>query len=136
MTTATWSDALVTGIADIDRYHQHLFAVVEELRFASQGGTQRALTGDLLERLLAGTMEHFAEEEAEMATAGYPDLEIHHAAHEAFSDEVARLFQAAVNGELVATPTVLAMAKRLVDHVLTHDRLLAAYLRPRQAATA
>lgn len=136
MTTPAWSDTLTTGIADIDRYHQHLFAVFEELRYAVQGGTQRAMTGDLMERLLSGTMEHFTQEEAEMVAAGYPKIDEHHNAHEAFSDEVVALLQASVSGELVSAPRVMTLAKGLVDHVLTHDLQMAAYLRRQNPARA
>jgi hemerythrin-like metal-binding protein len=128
MTSPAWSDALATGIPDIDRYHRHLFEVFEELRFAAQGGTQRAMTGNLMDRLLSGTMEHFAQEEAEMVATGYPHLEHHHAAHESFSDEVVALLQASVSGTTIAAPVVIALAHRLVDHVMTHDQQLAAYL--------
>jgi hemerythrin len=129
MTTPAFTDALRTGIPGIDAYHERLFHLVDGLCLASQDGAERALLGDFIDRLLAQTLAHFAEEEAEMRASAYPDLERHRQAHHAFADEVATILRDANDGRMIVLPEALDLARRLIGHVMVHDQPLAAHLR-------
>ena len=81
-----WSDAYATGIDQLDRHHQMLFAMSEDFRVAlDEGGGERSY-GSMLESLANYARGHFGIEEACMARYHCPVAEANSGAHARFME--------------------------------------------------
>lgn len=90
MTPIQWTPALAIGVPEIDAQHQELFRRADELIVALRGGDRSAVS-PVVRFLAEYAKEHFASEERFMQEIGYPGLEAHRMAHEAFRDQLAEL---------------------------------------------
>jgi hemerythrin len=76
-----WTDDLSVGDKNIDKDHQELFELVNDLTKARMS---HDYINAILERLKRYTIEHFSHEEVYMRKYNYPDLEAHLKEHAAF----------------------------------------------------
>ena len=130
------TDALLTGVADIDNQHRMLF------RLANQVVDPATLAGGPLVFMqllafLGGYVEyHFAGEELAMRQAAYPGLEKHVLWHGLFCAEVEDIAlqaqQSGVSEQLVRRVSD-AVQSWLTDHICVTDRQLADFLVDRAA---
>lgn len=90
MSLIQWSPALAVGVPEIDAQHQELFRRAERLVTALRAG-DRGEVASLVRYLTDYVHLHFSAEERFMHEIGYPGLEAHHAAHEAFREDLARM---------------------------------------------
>ncbi len=89
-TSLQWSPALAVGVPEIDAQHQELFRRAERLIGALRAGDRREVE-PLVRYLSDYVVEHFAAEERYMREIGYPGLEGHRAAHDAFREDLAEM---------------------------------------------
>ncbi len=89
-TSLQWSPALAVGVPEIDAQHQELFRRAERLITALRAG-DRGEVEPLVRYLTDYVVEHFAAEERYMREIGYPGLEGHRAAHDAFREDLAEM---------------------------------------------
>ena len=122
MAEVRWTEALSVGHAAIDKDHQGLFALIEELEGAGHGGD---LIGEIIGRLETYAAEHFAREEDYMRRAGYPGIEVHIRAHEAFVewvDTVKATYRRAAESPYSLGDLVNDFLRRwLIEHIMTED---------------
>jgi hemerythrin-like metal-binding protein len=127
----TWSEALRTGVAEIDEQHQLLFrraAVVREAVLAGQGTAEVQATIDFL---LDYASVHFQTEAGYMAAAAYPDEQAHLDEHVKLTRTLLRAAEA--YQEEGATPKLAEelvgfFERWLASHIHEHDRRLAGFL--------
>ncbi len=93
MTKIEWKPQYETGIPIIDEQHKRLFARLDAVQRAVVQGSPREEIGDLLQSLMAETVEHFRTEEAIMAQHGFPDLLAHIREHELLTEKLGELAQ-------------------------------------------
>lgn len=74
-----WSSDLETGVRAIDRQHEELIGMLNELDAAHAGGCPQSVLDDVLQRLGTYVIFHFGTEEALMA--GLPHNEEHARQH-------------------------------------------------------
>jgi hemerythrin len=130
------TDALLTGVPDIDNQHRMLFKIANQIvePSAASGGGMLFLQ---LIAFLAGYVEyHFAGEELAMRQANYPGIDKHVRWHAMFRKEVENIaLEAQLSG--VSQPLVLrvshAIQNWLSDHICVTDRQLADFLISRAA---
>jgi len=79
-----WTPDLTVGIETIDRQHQKLFGIVDELLSSMRAGKGRAEIKTVLDFLGVYVFEHFALEERTMLEIGDPNYRHHKAEHEEF----------------------------------------------------
>jgi hemerythrin len=132
-----WTPDLAVGIEEIDAQHQQLFAATDALLEAMRQGKGQSEVAALLRFLQRYVVEHFGLEEKAMAEARYPGLEAHRAQHQAFTAELAVLFQKhAAAGPSAAT--VIQVNDRvcgwLRSHIAGSDKALGAFLAARRRA--
>ena len=135
--TIEWSDALLTGVAEMDQQHHILVDTLIEARTKLTGDG----TGPLFERitrdLLAYAIYHFNTEEQLMQQHGYAvaapeDAARHLAAHRHFSERVVELRTAARLGNMGSKTALLTFLQDwLVDHILTIDKRLGQFIAAR-----
>ncbi|WP_026393262.1 bacteriohemerythrin [Acetobacterium malicum] len=86
-----WTQDLSVGVNSIDKQHQQLFEMADELFEAGKTGKSKEKIGELLNFLDAYTKQHFRDEESYMATIKYPGLAEQQTAHKAFINELTKL---------------------------------------------
>lgn len=86
-----WTQDLSVGVSSIDKQHQQLFEMADQLFEAGKTGKSKEKIGELLNFLDAYTKQHFRDEESYMATIKYPGLAEQQTAHKAFINELTKL---------------------------------------------
>ena len=132
-----WSSDQETGVRAIDRQHEELIGMLNELDAAHAGGCPQSVLDDVLQRLGTYVIFHFGTEEALMA--GLPHNEEHARQHchehAGFIEKLAGLrAQGADNGRQTMEALIDYLNEWLYQHILKSDRELAALLNRKQAA--
>lgn len=134
-----WSDALATGIEQIDHQHMMLINILNEanLRFRQQ--EDKASLEKVIGDLVSYTVYHFDTEEELMEESAFgeksPDEEIRHIReHRSFAAQVGQ-YQAAIRqGEAVDHATLFTFLNNwLINHVQGTDMTLGRHLHAHQA---
>lgn len=121
-----WNDKLMLGHSQIDRDHQRLVALINQLSDAMTGGKGKEVCGKVLDELIQYTRTHFAMEEQLMAAHRYAGAFEHKAEHAKLVNQVLEFKSKFDDG--TATLSV-ALLRFLVDwlthHILVSDKDLA-----------
>lgn len=122
MEFVAWSEQYSTGNALVDAYHHIFFQMVEEFSDALQMGDTSSIP-DRIGFLVDYTFMHFQSEERLMEKAGYPDLEAHSHAHEAFRQRVLALHASYQDqADAVSAEEVLRLVQEwFAHHILGED---------------
>jgi len=139
-----WDSALETGNAAIDAQHRQLFALANSLAEAiascpvADDGLCEADENVLANAIYGLTdycVEHFADEEALMASVGYPRLSTHRSLHEELAGETLKRAAEYFNDDGLVPETLAPFfAEWLTNHILIHDMSFAAYVSERGSA--
>jgi hemerythrin len=126
-----WTSDLATGIESIDAEHRELYAQVAALHAAMRSGRLGEVTGimDFLQRYAT---QHFANEEATMAAAGYPGAGEHEQHHQAFVKDFLAMRAGLESNGITASRVIdlsTWLGQWLRQHVRGVDLELARYLR-------
>ena len=129
-----WSDALLTGVAEIDAQHRFLVdtLIAADAAPVGEGGGRQAekITRDLL----AYAIYHFETEEALLRRSGYDraepaDADLHRQQHRGFSQRVVELRAEVRDSERSAQEALVSFLKDwLINHILTSDRRLGQFI--------
>jgi hemerythrin-like metal-binding protein len=129
-----WSDAMLTGVAEIDRQHRILVDSLSEARLKLSGDEADPAFEQITRDLLGYAIFHFDTEEQLMRRHGYdvgaPDATAAHLAqHRGFSDRVVGLRAAARTGEPGSKAALLSFLEDwLVNHIMTIDKRLGQFI--------
>ena len=127
-----WSPALSVGFAEIDRQHQRLIEIANELNAAMQSGAGASVLGEVLNELVDYTVKHFAYEEGLMKQHGYRERDDHLAKHKKLIEQVTAYKQKFDAGQSNITVELLGFVRDwLVKHILKTDVALAKELNAR-----
>ena len=125
---AQWDDSLLTGVAVIDRHHRAVFQELNEFFARMMGGEGDAAARRMADVMAGHIEEHFAEEEREMRTRGYPGLAAHRGEHQAFLQRFAGLRRDVEAGAPQAGEALFTfMADWLKNHIGREDKAFAAF---------
>lgn len=130
-----WTEALATGVEEIDNQHKELFRRINNLRDAMKQGKGRMDIGTLLKFLEDYVVSHFSAEEKFMARENYPDTDYHKEQHSRFREAFAKL-----KGELeagtteftdlvVTSETNSLLGNWWINHISKVDKALGAFLK-------
>jgi hemerythrin len=126
-----WTQALATGIVEIDEQHQELFRRIDRLLDASLAGDPSEVTR-MLGFLREYVDHHFAAEERFMHEKRYPGLEAHRAEHVYLVEKV-RLIDLEHRASGTDPATAASMHRLLSDWLRTHiglaDASMASFVR-------
>lgn len=129
MTLLTWDARYRLDIAEIDRQHQKLFALFNELYEAMQDGHGDEIVGKILERVVDYTAYHFAYEEKLFREHGYPGDAAHRTEHAKLTEQAKTLVARHKAGQGdVALATLKFLCDWLNEHILGSDRNFAPFL--------
>ncbi|MBT3536894.1 MAG: bacteriohemerythrin [Rhodospirillaceae bacterium] len=121
-----WDESLRVGIDVLDKDHQVLISLLNQVRQHSVGDEDM---DEIISKLIAYTHDHFRREEAIMAVCGYPDLERHRGIHRDLTDRVSKLADAWRNTRAPETRRRLRIFLRqwLTNHIMGTDADIAVY---------
>jgi hemerythrin-like metal-binding protein len=123
MALMTWNDKLSVGVQFLDDQHAVLVETLNELHDAMMKGQAKCLTGPLLHNLVAYTRDHFSAEEAMMAAAKYPGLELHRLRHRDLTQQVEEYVERFERGEITLNLHLLTFLRDwLTTHIQKEDR--------------
>lgn len=94
---AAWKEAFAVGDALIDAQHRAFFAEINAVAQALDRGQGREAVIEFYRSFYRGLVLHFRDEEAMLARVAFPDLDAHHAEHQALLASVS-----AIEGMLLA----------------------------------
>lgn len=130
-----WRDSYRCGHPLMDAQHQTLFALANELLVAVIDGLTKETIHSVIRRLLAHTVQHFADEEALQSESGFPGWESHQRLHEELVQKARELERDFLAGELGVARLFEFLAYELVArHMLIADREFFPYLAGREAS--
>lgn len=125
----SWKPEYNVNHPAIDRQHQRLCALMNELFAAMSEGKGRTAIGGVLKGLVDYTRTHFSFEEQEMARAGYTGLAQHKEYHRKLLQQVDEYVRQWEAGQSVMAVDLSEFLKKwLLDHIGQNDRPLAAFL--------
>lgn len=125
-----WGTQLETGVRSIDRQHEELIELLNELDAACAAGTEGAMLDDVLARLNTYIIFHFGTEEALMAELEHANahVEAHQQQHRAFVEHIAVMRRAPTDGPGALHGLLSYLQDWLLSHILQTDRTLAGLL--------
>ena len=118
-----WNRELEINIPEIDRQHQKLVALINELDAAMQDGRGKAVIGAVLDKLVDYTVYHFGAEEHLMDEHHYPGSVRHKTQHVEFVKKLIDFRSAYADGSLGLSISVMAfLCDWLAEHIMGTDR--------------
>jgi hemerythrin-like metal-binding protein len=118
-----WTDEYSVGITEIDRQHQRLFDIINELHNAFKAGKADLLISETLDKLLLYTKYHFKTEEFLMKEYDFPNIEKHQKMHREFEKIVTDKINEMKRGsKKVPYETMTFLRDWLSGHILGTDK--------------
>jgi hemerythrin len=126
-----WVDAYSVGISAIDKQHQELVRMTNEL---FRGCERKDLTIVYFMRAIQEAVKyskvHFATEEKYMLQVNYPDYPAHKNEHEKFIAEVLGQIRLFEQGKTAPLSFALFLKNWLLNHIAVSDKKYSDYLIP------
>jgi hemerythrin len=118
------------GVPLIDRQHQELLRLTNELHDAMTQGRGNTVLREIVDGLIAYTQTHFTTEEGYFERCDYPDCAAHKQLHRDFVAQVTDFKQGFDEGRLMLTLDVMSfLGDWLVEHIQGSDASYAPCLR-------
>jgi hemerythrin-like metal-binding protein len=125
-----WEPRFAVNHPKIDAQHQELIRLINALYEGLMLGRGKAVTGEILDRLVDYTQTHFRDEEALFAASAYPSTDAHKREHQAFVAKVGELMANLKSGKVVlGSDTLVFLKDWLTGHILGTDKGYAKYLK-------
>jgi hemerythrin len=122
MASISWDDSLCIRIPEIDRQHERLVAMLDQLSDAMIQGRSQEDLREILDGLVEYAHVHFAEEEQFFARVRYPATAGHVAQHRTFIDRVTEFRSRADRGAMGVSIELLAFLETwLIRHIRDSD---------------
>ncbi len=129
MPQRAWDEAITTGVSSMDTEHQLQVNLVNALEEVLRDGGERELAEQTFAQLVEFTLVHFHSEELVMRLYGFPELEVHAAAHLKLLEQVESIMERYERHDPTAALDVLAELRGwLVNHIRSMDQAFAVWL--------
>jgi hemerythrin len=123
MSLIAWDSSMSVSVSDLDRQHQKLVAMINELHQAMKAGHGKEALGKILSGLISYTETHFKVEEKYFAEFKYPDAASHLREHSAFVKKVSDFKNDFEHGRLTVTIETLHFLRDwLQGHIKGTDK--------------
>lgn len=98
MALLDWNKTLDLGVPAMDNEHKELVAAMNRIHELDAKNTDKATVDGAIQKLVALTKKHFADEEKHMQTIGFPDLKRHAMIHQDMLKKVTTHYEAFLAG--------------------------------------
>ncbi len=124
-----WEDRYKLGHVLIDRQHQQIIEMFNDLYEARFHKIERQVIVEVIDRMARYVREHFSSEEELMASVDYPHLEAHRREHEFFVNESRRLNSNRDEPDTDAEHLLVFLRDWLLEHIAKSDKQIVPYLK-------
>ncbi len=132
METLRWDQAYSVNVIELDLQHERFFRTVAELERALAMGSADAIINEILEKVVAHTIDHFATEEALMQEHGFPGLAAHCFEHMVLSQKLTQFNLSSKAGRPDIPAALLDFLQTwLREHILKSDKQYGEFLKAR-----
>lgn len=132
MALIEWDPIFSVNVELIDKQHQMLVQMINDLYDAMIAGKDKDLLGKMINRLNTYAAMHFAREEHFFDTFGYPETDIHVKEHKDFEMKVST-FEAHFKAgrQSLSRDIITFLSDWLVKHIKGSDKRYGPYLNER-----
>ena len=128
MPLINWNDSLSVNVAEIDRQHQKLVSMINELNDAMKEGKGKDVLERIVDGLVGYTETHFRTEERYFEQFGYPDAGSHKKEHSAFVQKISDFKESFQAGKLCLSVEVMNfLSDWLRNHIKGTDQEYSAF---------
>lgn len=129
MAYVNWNDGMSVNVAVIDRQHQGLIELINQLHEAMSQGQGSSVLRDIVDGLIQYTAIHFETEERYFRASEYPNRAAHEQEHRDFVEKVTDFKQGFDDGRLMLTLDVMSfLGDWLMNHIQGSDAGYAPFL--------
>jgi hemerythrin len=123
MALIQWTSIFSVNVAEIDKQHQKLIALINSLNDAMKQGKGKESLAGIIDELSNYAANHFAFEEKYFDKFGYPAAASHKLEHTNFAKKVSEFKNGFDSGRLALTIEVMAFLKDwLQNHIQGIDK--------------
>ena len=124
MALVKWDDSFSVKVTEIDRQHQKLVSMINELSDAMKQGKGKEILCKIINGLIRYTATHFNTEEKYFDRFRYPEADNHKKEHVAFVQKVSDFKSGFEEGKLTLTIDVMNfLSDWLRKHIKGADKL-------------
>ena len=129
MRPRAWDEGISTGVGSMDTEHRLQVSLVNALEEVLRRREDRTVADRTLAQLVDFTSVHFHSEELMMRLYGYPQLDVHSAAHAKLLEQ-AQSIQARYQADEIteALEVITELRGWLVSHIKSMDQAFALWL--------
>lgn len=124
----SWGPSLDIGMAEVNRQHQRLITLINELHRAINEGYGLAAIKRIVQGLVDYTANHFSYEEELFARFDYPQSQDHEDEHKKLVTQVLDFQRRVGRGENVSDELMAFLKAWLINHIQGSDKQYAPYL--------
>jgi hemerythrin len=125
-----WNESLSVDIASIDKQHQKLVSMINELHQAMKNGKGKEIIGNIIEGLVSYAVIHFKTEEDYFDEHGYPEAAAHKEEHAGFVKKVSEFKELFTQGKLgLSVDVIYFLSDWLRDHIKGSDKRYGPFLK-------
>ncbi len=122
MPLLNWDSSFSVGVEEIDKQHQKLFALINQLHDAMMCGKENEVLESVLSSVADYTEYHFSFEEELMDKFDYPDSEKHKMAHTKLKETLSEIQAEYPKAKPGANMRAMDFLQSwLINHIVTGD---------------
>ncbi|HVN71303.1 MAG TPA: bacteriohemerythrin [Desulfomonilia bacterium] len=130
MALISWNDNLSVHVGEIDRQHQQLIKMINDLDDAMKQGKGKEVLGKIVKGLSDYTAYHFSTEEKYFSQFGYPAAEVHIREHRTFVDKVTDFKKKFETNRIgLSTDVINFLSDWLKNHIQVTDHKYGPFLK-------
>lgn len=123
MPLINWNDSYSVNVKEIDKQHQKLVDLINDLHEGMRTGKGKEILGKILKGLEDYTVYHFGFEEKLLNQANYPDIRTHSKIHQDFVADLKDKIAKYESGQTVLTMEIMDFLKNwLMNHIMGTDK--------------
>ena len=123
-----WKEDYSVGHDEIDKQHQQLIGIINDLFLAIKDGSEEKFLQEILVRMYEYTKLHFVYEEELLARISYPNIENHQSLHEWMVVKTKNMRHRLLDHEETAREILEMLKKWWIDHIRKTDMQYRPYL--------
>ncbi len=129
MAIIQWSSSLSVGINEIDKQHERLVKLINDLNEAMRIGKGKEILSKIINELTTYALTHFSTEEKYFDKFQYLETKPHKGEHQAFVQKVSTFKKDFEEGRVGLTiPIMNFLSDWLQNHIMISDKKYAPFL--------
>ncbi|MEW5843558.1 MAG: bacteriohemerythrin [Bacteroidota bacterium] len=132
MALLNWQSDFTVNVCEIDKQHQKLVEMINNLHDGMKAGKGKEVLGDILANLVKYTEFHFKYEEKLFEQYVYPETLAHKRQHSDLVSQVQNYKKSFESGESVLSMEIMSFLKVwLMDHIVGSDKKYSTFFNSR-----